>query len=375
MYRGGMYPQLKKFIKPSLHKFSNMIRTSLVVLIVLTLAATSFAQNLHRIDSLRGLIPQKHNTELFDLLNDIAWEYRVITPDSTIQYAQRAFALGRKLGFKKKMAKPLNYIGVAHEYKGEAIEAYDAYRQALMVANSQNDELEVAYANNNSGRLFFDQGNINRSLEHFNTALRIFEHKNDSTGIAYVYLSLAHLYQFERNYKSAEEYFKKVYNIRLHVTGMPNVAALLQLGTFYRDANQLQKSTRCYLQADSLCLQRKDYVTRSSVSIQLAENYFMQGNMFKAGELTDQCFQYANEYNLTNDLSLIWLLKGKIYFKMNELEKAKNNFLKVTSAQRPGKDIMLKMDAHYYLGQIYSRQGQMEEELRNKINISCFAIP
>jgi tetratricopeptide (TPR) repeat protein len=343
-----------------------MIRILPVLLLFLCLPIFSSGQNLQRIDSLSNLLPQQHGADLFDVLNEIAWEYRFINQDSTIQYAQRAFSLGRKLGFKKKLGKPLNYIGVAHEYKDEAIEAYDYYRQALLIATSQSDELEIAYANNNAGRLFFDQGNVIRSLEHYTTALKLFEHTNDSIGIAYVYLNLAQLYQFQKNFKKAEEHFKKVYQIRLRLNGAPNVSSLLQLGIFYREAGNLAKSNNCFRKADSLCVVRKDRITQSEVSILLAENLFKEGKYIEANALADRGFSYAQQYKLTNNLSSAHLLKGKIYFEMNELEKAKDNFNQVISHSKINKDISLKMDAHYYLGQIYSRQGQMEYELRNK---------
>jgi tetratricopeptide (TPR) repeat protein len=343
-----------------------MIRVRCLPFFILLFSITSFGQDLHRIDSLSRLIQQRHGVELFDALNDAAWEYRFINPDSTIMLAQRAFTLGKKLGLKKQLAKPLNYIGVAHEYKSEAIEAYDFYKQALLVSTSQNDELEIGYANNNAGRLFFDQGNISRSLEHYNTALKLFEHKNDSTGIAYVFLNIAQLFQFQKDFEKAEEYFKKVYAIRLHLYGTPNISALMQLGIFYREAGDMKKSNQFFQRADSMCVVRADNITRAEVSILLAENLFKEEKFIEANVLADRGFYYAQKYNLRSDLSKAYLLKGKIYFQMNDLELAKTNFTKVVSHEKPGKDIALKMDAHYYLGQIYSMQGQMEQELKNK---------
>ena len=148
------------------------------------------AQDLQRIDSLKRI--NRNKPDQFDILNRIAWEYHNSYQDSTIKYAGQAYELGKKLGLKKNLAKPLNYTGVAYEYKGEAIDAYDFYKQALLVATTQNDEPQIAYANNNTGRLFFEQGNIARSEECYSKALTLFEKLRDSSGIAYVYLSLAH---------------------------------------------------------------------------------------------------------------------------------------------------------------------------------------
>src|SRR5260221_3392339 len=208
---------------------------------------TMQGQNLQRIDSLKKLESKKADRDKFEILNNIAWEYRFVNQDSTILFAGRAYELGKKLGLKKNLAKPLNYIGVAYEYKGDAIESYDFYKQALLLATSQSDEQQIAYANNNTGRLFFDQGNIARSEACYSNALKIFEKLKDSSGISYVYLSLAQLYEFEKDFKKAENYFHKVYQIRLRMEGAPSLSALLQQGIFYRQSGQLAKSIRFFL--------------------------------------------------------------------------------------------------------------------------------
>ncbi len=322
-------------------------------------------QTLQRIDSLKKL--DKNKTDQFDVLNRIAWEYHNLNQDSTIHYAQQAFELGKKRGLKKNLARPLNYIGVAYEYRGEAIDAYDFYKQALTLAISQNDEPQIAYANNNTGRLFFDQGNVMRSEECFSKALTLFEKLRDSSGIAYVYLNLAHLYAFQKEYKKAEKYFMLVYQIRLHLSGMPITSALLQLGIFYREADQLDKSNDYFKKADSLCKSRHDDISRAEVSIQLAENYLMESNLSEANKLASRGLSYALNNNLSRELPRAYLVIGKISFAQKDYNKAKAFFEKVIESRRPLGDFELRMNAHFYLGQIYSKMsGQKEYELKNQ---------
>jgi tetratricopeptide (TPR) repeat protein len=337
-----------------------------LLLLLFALAHISLSQDIHRIDSLIKLQNRKQGVDQFEVLNLLAWEYRFINQDSTIQYAQRAYALGNKLGLKKRLAKPLNFIGVAHEYKGEALEAYDFYKQALALATIQNDELEIAYANNNKGRLLFNQGNISRSSECYLIALKIFENKKDSLGMAYVYLNLAQLYQFQKNFALAEDHFKKVYQIRLHQNGRPNVSSLLQLGIFYREFGKLDRSNTCFQQADSLCAVMKDEVLRTEVSILLAENRLKEKNLKAADIFARRAYNYANEMNVTRHLAGANFIMGRVMFEKNDLTRAKQYFQTVVNSSRPFKDVPLKMDSYYYLGQIYSREGLKEHELKSQ---------
>jgi hypothetical protein len=102
------------------------------------------AQDLEKIDSLTKAIPVVRGKEKITLLNSLAWEYRLIIPDSTIAIGKRSYELGKKIPLDVGLAIPLNFIGVAYEYKGASIAAYEYYMQALAVANSQNDNVQVA---------------------------------------------------------------------------------------------------------------------------------------------------------------------------------------------------------------------------------------
>lgn len=327
---------------------------------------TMQAQNKFKIDSLERLLPYQKNGDRFSLLNKIAWEYRLVNQDCTIAIAQRAYDFGRKMDFKHNLAKPLNYIGVAHEYKGEAFEAYDFYKQALQVATAQNDPTEIAYAHNNSGRLFLDQGNSRRSQECFHNSLKIFENLHDSAGIAYVYASLSKAYELEKKYALAENYLHKAYDIRFRMAGAPNIPTLLRIGVFLRETGNLKKSNLTFLKADSLCKIRKDEIYQTEADLDLAENFLMMKQWGSAYQYSKNGFLLASRNSIARELTRGQLLVGKSFYNMNDLIGAKAYFEKVVETKNSSSNINYKMDAHYYLGQIYASQaGQHLNQLKN----------
>jgi tetratricopeptide (TPR) repeat protein len=334
-------------------------------MLILVLVNHTQAQDLHRLDSLKRLEIQKRGPELYPILNHIAWEYRFLNQDSTIYYAQRAYALGTKLGLKQTLARPLNFIGVAYEYKGEAIEAYEYYKQALQVATAQRDDSEIAYANNNMGRLMFNQGNISRASSHYDHALKLFESLRDPVGIGYVYLNLALFYQHQKDFKKAEDYFLKVHIQRSKEGIDRKISSLIQLGIFYKEFDKLKASNQYFAEADSLCAAKGDEVLRTEVSILLAENRLKEANVTQAGAYAQKAWSFANKQKLMRQIDRADFVMGKVAFERNDLEQAKKYFLKVVNNAKPFKDVPLKMDAHYFLGQIYSRQGQRDKELHS----------
>lgn len=342
-----------------------MVRLCGFFLLILS-AFVSVGQNQHQIDSLSKLASTKKGDELFSVLNRLAWEYRFLNADSTIRIADRAYQLGKKLNLKQRLARPLNYTGVAYEYKGEVLDAYDFYKQALNVATQQLDATELAYANNNIGRLFHDQGNTAKATGYYETALKGFQQTKDSLGIGYVYLNYAQLYLSEKKYREAEKYFKMVHDIRLRIERRINISSLLQLGQFYLTSGDLKKSTVQFLQADSIAKVRHDFITLSEVDLLLGENYLQLHELTKANDFAQQGFRTATSKNLPRLFSRYYLLFGKIAFENKQLTQASNYLNLVLQSARPFKDLQPKMDAHYYLGQIYNQLGQREKGLENQ---------
>src|SRR5690606_31353568 len=95
------------------------------------LAFTSGAQNLPRIDSLKYQLKQASGEQKFEILNDLGFEYRLFSPDSTIYFCKQAYELGQALMVKKNLSKPLSFIGLANAYKGEYKTAFEYHQEAI----------------------------------------------------------------------------------------------------------------------------------------------------------------------------------------------------------------------------------------------------
>src|SRR6267142_1720350 len=131
--------------------------------LLLMLPALLNGQNLRKIDSLKSRLPTASVENRYQLLNELAWEYRFAFPDSTIIFGEKAYVLATQLHLSADLARALNYQGVAYNYKGDRLKAYDLYSKALTISTSQNDSIQIAHSNNNIGRLFFEQGLMAKS--------------------------------------------------------------------------------------------------------------------------------------------------------------------------------------------------------------------
>lgn len=340
-----------------------MLRIVCAILFLL-MSVNLVGQNIQLIDSLRKLAPLKTGNEKFEILNSLAWEYRLVSPDSTIQIGKKAYELGKRLGLEKGIAKPLNFIGVGYEYRALVIEAYEYFKQALEVASSQNDPIQIAYANNNLGRLFLDQGNILKALESNQAALAIFERLNDLGGMASARLNLAQLYQAQKDFEKAEEYFLKVYQARKELEKSPNISSITQLGIFYRESGDMERSNLFLLRADSLCVIRNNEVLRANINFQLSRNRLQEKKYQEAEAFAAKAIDYSIRKGINT--ARIYNVLGKIKFEQGDFQKSKEYFNRALAGVKTFRDSEIRMDAHYYLFKIYSKEGSLEKKLHNE---------
>ncbi len=322
----------------------------------LLLPSLAFAQNLELIEKIKASLPNEPTEQRYNILNDLAWEYRFAYPDSTTYYSEMAYQLGLKLNLKKGLARAVNVLGIAKNYKGERLKAFEYYSQALEIATSQNDSLQIAHANNNIGRLFYDQGILSRSYDYFVTARSIFTAINDSSGVAYTYQSLANLYKSQRDYEKAEENYLKAYEIRLAL-GNPRdiMSALVYLARHYQDANDEDKAIHYLKLADSTGHTINDEINLAEIKTYLAESYLAKGRLKEAEDIVNLGMDVIKKRNNLRMMPQAYQIMGLILLEKKDFQGAKNYFsLSLDIADRM-KDLNAKMEAYYNLWKVSER--------------------
>ncbi len=341
-----------------------MMRKILWVVLILLLHFPAVAQNRSLIDSLRSQLNNEDTEKQFDILNALAWEYRFAAPDSTIFFSTKAYDLGKRIQLKANLAKPLNFVGVAFNYKGNRLKAFEYYQQAIQTAESQADSGQMAYANNNIGRLLFEQGVVAKSFNYYVNALKLFTATNDLAGIAYAKQSLGNLYRVQLDYAKAEQSYKEALILRLQLKNSRDImAAYIYLGALVREANQLELSNSYFLKADSVGRRSNDEINLAEISILLAENYLKLGQLDRARELGTSGFSVIKKMNNLRMLPEAHILIGKIYLARKQYSNA---VLEFTAALRVAKETQasaFQMEAYFQLATASSLMGKKQDEI------------
>lgn len=327
----------------------------------------SFAQNLHLIDSIKTELKRQDGKKRFNLINSLAWEYRFAYPDSTIYYGNRAYELGQELKLSKGLGRPINFIGIAYNYKGERLQAFEYFTKALEIANLQQDSVQIAHSNNNIGRLLYEQGLLSRSYDYFVKSRLIFTALNDSSGLAYTYQSIANLYKSQRDYPKAEENYLRAYSIRLAL-GNPRdiMSALVYLGRHYQESNQLEKSIKFFQMADSAGHVINDEINLAEIKTYLAESYLSKGLLNEAERICREGLQVIIPKNNLRMMPQAYSTLGQIQMAGNDFSGAKKHFQMSLDIATRIKDLNATMDAYYFLWKLSEKQKNKNESLSNQ---------
>jgi signal transduction histidine kinase len=319
------------------------------------------SQNLMRIDSLRKLLPETTGVLRFEALNALGFEYRLSHPDSTIFYCTMAYELGQALQLPKELSKPLSFIGLANAYKGDYKTSFRYHTQSIEVATEQKDSVQLGYAYNNFGRLFFDQGDISRAFTNLIKATEIFERLDDKVGKAYTYRSLSNLYKSQQDYTNALIMASKACELRKQLNDpRALLSALMELGSVYNAMKDSIEANQSFRQADSIASTINDRISQAEIQLSWAEFLLSQRDTARAHILAHQAYSTISRSANQRLLPKASLMMGIAHYEILDFPVAREYFDQVIDATED-RYLDLKRDAYFYLSKINDRDGKHNE--------------
>lgn len=320
---------------------------------------TSNGQVQERILQLKAQLAEADERAQFNILNDLAWEYRTSYADSGIYFAERAYALGKKWRIKE-LAKSLNFMGISNSYKGDNMAAYEHYQQALAVAEENKDYIQLGHANNNMGRLLMEQGLLEKARPFLLDARDLFNAQRDSSGLAYSFQSLGAFHLLTFDTIRAEADYQQAYRIRVAQGATREViAALLQLGKFYLSTRRIDQGLRCFTRADSAGQLLNDGILRAEIKIEMAECLFLKGDLEPAEKMASEGLQQITSSQNVRLLPEAYLTMGQILHQKGQLDRAREYFRLTLRVATSRKDLNHRLEAYFFLWQ--------GDQLRNRL--------
>ena len=259
---------------------------AVLVLSVLGLSVTGFAQQ-SKIDSLLKSLPAVGDPlQRIDQLNNIATYYTRSSVQEAEKTVRESIQRAREAHYKKGLADALKIAGVIYYIRSEYTVATEYYYQSLKLYEELKDFGGEAKILHNLALIF----NLNKEYEQaYKFARRSIELKRklgDSVGVANSLLSVTDYYTHTGEYpqalaagQTALEQYKGLHD----EIGISH--ALLQIGEVYARQKDFPTAASFYRQGLQQAQRIEDY-------LQIAAAYKKFGELFLAGEQYDSACQY-----------------------------------------------------------------------------------
>jgi signal transduction histidine kinase len=339
---------------------------------LVAIVCSAVAQNLDTVESLRRQLITANKEQTFELLCAIGFEYRYSYPDSTLMYCERALDLGKEIDLKTGLSKTLSFMGLAYANKGDYINSIEHHRRAIELAIEQDDSTQLAHGYNNIGRMFYDQGDLVRSFDNLIRAKEIFEELDDKSGLAYVYRSMANVYSTQRDFRKALEMSNIAYQLRVEngETRMI-VSSLMELGIIYQAADDPKNALTHFLKADSASANINDAVTRSELSLGLAEILLEEGNLEEGYGRTHNVLTTITEKTNQKLFLRATYLQAKYFYARKDYDRAIALLRTTLQSAESTNNVLFQRDASHLLAEIYRlrKDPGREMEFSNRYKI------
>lgn len=294
------------------------------------------------IDSLMSRLPySKEDTNKVNLLCTLSVSFYTINPDSGMKYAELAYDLSDKIGWKKGKAKAYNNLGVNSSIKSNNNEAVKNFSKSLTLFKELGDTEGIAQQLGNLGIASMNQSNFTAALDYYQQALKIAEkdgivasiaRQNGNIGIVYTYLkdygralkynrkslelyekqgdkdkiskqlgNIAWNYTFLKDYVKALEFYQRALKLDEELGNIKSIAIRLgNIGILYWETQDYAKAYEYYNRALKM---NEDIGSKSGVSVNLgnlgAIHYMLtQDSVIQRLKSTGTKFNLDKKYNI-----------------------------------------------------------------------------
>lgn len=154
------------------------------------LLASVFATAAESVDALATRAETLSGTAKVDALNDVAKAYWGVSTDKSLEFAGRALAQARGLGYAAGEAAALRNEGIAYWYREAYQQALDRVLQAQGIYEKLGDDKGVAGCLSTAGTIYLNLDQFDSALATYQRALALAERTGDENRLGIVLSNL-----------------------------------------------------------------------------------------------------------------------------------------------------------------------------------------
>ena len=337
--------------------FSTWIKCVIFISLVLSPFFNIHAQSSKIAPLLENLQSLDEDTFKVKALNKLSLSYHEVDFEKSLDYAENALELSKKLAYQLGIGNALNLMGNAYYNLGYTDKAILVHRQALKIGKRLNNCVIIADASNNLGNCMYEKSRYKESLEFYQQSLDC-STTEDTARLAFVYENIGMLHFEMGNPEKTEEYLLKAIDI-----GKQSSDPYVELGAYYNmaevefDKGNIDAAIQNYISSYKIAEGIDAFQTMSGIKVQLAFIELNKGNKAKAIEYSKEAIQLSGKSKDPVLKATQQLYLAEIYQKFGEYEKAKENAFSGLEIAKEFKSVNTEIVAYDVLYEIYYAEG------------------
>ncbi len=337
---------------------NKMNRNRIFLLLLCSICAINgFAED-RKNDSLKAIVNNGRNdTTTVNALLELAKNYLDIDVQLTLQYAQQANVLAKKLNNSNGYALSYKTLARGHFTKGDYIKALQNYESSLAVYDSIGDKKGAANIYSNMGNIYFNKGDQVKALELFLKSLKIAEEIKDSLRMTTCMGNIGAVYALKSTtYKEALNFLLKAFDISKALNDQTTIGAYsVNIGEIYFNNGNLDSALYYY----NISLKAVENTQDEPYTLNdIGQLYMKKGEYEKAIEIQKLAYDKAKNIEAKNDIAISLIGLAQTYQAKKDDANALKSYLEAESISK-------EVGANYSLKDIYSGLSKIYTEKKD----------
>ena len=312
------------------------------------------------IDSLEAELPKaKKDTGYVNLLCSLAYNYQLVNPIKSSEYAKKAIDISKTMNWKRGLGTSLyqygmsqvqisqldsaesyirksleiagdtlmnrvkagnyNGLGIIYSRKSELNKALNYFELALKIEEEIGEQLRIAGLLNNIGMIYGGFSDYPRALDYFYRSLKITEELGNKNWVSNTLAGIAAVYQNQKDYNKSLEYYNRTLKISKEQGNRMSEA------TCYNDMGIVKWKQGLYQEAIDLINKSLELNKGFGDELIISFNYGNLGNVYRDMLEYNKAMDYYNrsleiKRRLDNKHGIAFTLSdiGRLYFELSQ---------------------------------------------------------
>jgi tetratricopeptide (TPR) repeat protein len=284
-----------------------------------------------KLDSLLTLRQtDKEDTNKVYHLVRILWEYKNLGKyDSALQAGNEGLVLGKKLNYKRGLAKLYNNIGIAYAEQSIYDKALENHLASLRIKEEMQDKKGMAQSYLNMGIIYADQNAFDKAREYFLRSLKLSQEIGSNEFTGNVYNCLGVVAEKEKNYPAALKNYEEALRIKKQTNDQQGIAyAYSNMGNIYMMQKDFDRSLQSYMLALQIEEATGDDYAAATAYQNLGSLNREKGNFAEAARYFAKGLQLAKKSGSKKAELDVYVELASTYAKAGDFRNAYTSFEK-----------------------------------------------